>query len=167
MTEITQVVRILQPGSAVLLQNVAGSSFLLLQKIDPKPRSLFSDKYSLFGGRTKPGEDSYRALDRTLHEEWSDHAFVDEILRTSIMQEPLDLQAREWGGMYKLFLYIASASNTMVMNRWIRALCQEGAVKEGRAVHLTRMELIDELETPERFHAGLDIALDRHLRRLE
>lgn len=153
------------PGAAVLLQSLGGRGFLLLQKIDHRPKSLYHGKYSWFGGRAKRGENSYQVLERELREEWRDQELVTEILRAAIMQPPLELPAREWGGMYKFHPYIATANYTE-MERWIGTLQMEGAVREGRAVFLSRQELMTELEFPEKFLAGLETPIYNHLMRL-
>lgn len=155
--------RSLPQGSVVLLQDRRCAGFILLKKVDPKPGSLFDGKYSLFGGRSEPGENSEQTLSRELREEWRDQTLVADVLRRAFPLPPMVLPAREWGGSYVLNPYVASATNEQHFKDWLTILLEEEAVTEGRAIYLPRSRLIEEIEYPEKFLAGLEKVLRRHL----
>ncbi len=153
----------LPQGSVVLLQDRRCAGFILLKKVDPRPGSVFDGKFSLFGGRCNPGENSEQTLARELHEEWRDRTLVADVLNRAFPLPPMLLPAREWSGSYVLNPYVASATSEVHFKDWLTILLEDGAVKEGRAVYLPRGRLIEEIEHPERFLAGLEKVLRRHL----
>ncbi|MCC7522865.1 NUDIX domain-containing protein [Candidatus Uhrbacteria bacterium] len=149
-------------GSAVLIQDWRCSGFILLKKIDPTPGSVFDGKYSLFGGRCRPGENSEQTLERELREEWQDRTLIADVMRRAFAVKPMVLPAREWGGSYVFHPYVASATSEEHFKDWLTILLEEGAVKEGRAVYLSRHQLLEEINSPEKFLAGLEMMIRRH-----
>jgi hypothetical protein len=147
----------------VLLQDRRCAGFILLKKVDPKPGSLFDGKYSLFGGRGEPGENSEQTLARELREEWRDQTLVADVLRRAFPLAPMVLPARQWEGSYVLNPYVASATSEQHFKDWLTILLEDEAVKEGRAVYMFRSRLIEEIEHSDNFMAGLEKVLRRHL----
>lgn len=150
-------------GSAVLIQDWRCLGFILLKKIDPTPGSIFDGKLSLFGGRCKPGENSEQTLERELREEWQDLTLVADVMMRAFAVKPMVLPAREWGGSYILHPYVASATSEQHFKDWLTILLSEGAVKEGRAVYMSRTQLLEEIASPEKFLAGLEMMIRHHL----
>jgi hypothetical protein len=142
-------------GSAILIQDNGCLGFLLKQS---------EDKYCLFGGEEEPGEHPEQTLRRALGQEWSDKTMVLDVMSCVFALPPVVLPARRpGGGSYILQPYLTSAKDIQQFKDWMGILLDDERIQGGRAVYLSRDQLVAALEFPDDFSAGTHIFLRRHL----
>lgn len=148
---------LLHPGSAVLITNKSRTKFVLQQKRPNHIIPRYRNARSFFGGSMEPGETSEEALLRELEEEILNTEFVREIGRNMRFWKQYRLRGviYDW---YDVFIYEAILDDAM-FDQLVGIIQNPDLVTEGKAIVVSRSDLIDLLKSPDLFVGSLDIVI--------